>query len=103
VVASVYAAVRNPEVPGNRRWTIYDFTFSDSYPEGGEPMTASLFGMTKVDAVVPMGAPLDAAHCVVAYIPASNTLALYTTSTGAVVATGSDQKLKTVRILVLGI
>lgn len=103
MAAAIIAIVRPPEVPGNRRWGIYDFTFSTSYPATGEPMTASLFGFTKVDAVIPLGSALDAAHCVTEYNASTNTLALYTSSTGAVVATGSDQSLKTTRLLILGI
>jgi hypothetical protein len=103
VAAAIVAAVRSSEVPGSRRWGIFDFTFSTSYPAGGEPMTASLFGFLSVDAVIPMGASRASAEVIPVFKRSSGTLELYTSSTGALVATSSDQSSNTVTILVLGI
>lgn len=103
MAAAIVAIVRAPEVPGNRRWGIFDFTFGTVYPAGGELMTASLFGMTKVDAVVPLGSPRASAEVIPVYDSVNNTLALYTSSTGALVSTSSDQSSNVMRLLVIGI
>lgn len=103
MAAAIVAIVRAPEVPGNRRWGIFTFTFSTSYPAGGEPMTASLFGFTSVDAVIPLGSPRASAEVIPVYDAVNNTLALYTSSTGALVGTGSDQSSNVMRLIVLGI
>lgn len=103
MAAAVVAIVRAPEVPGNRRWGIFTFTPSTSYPATGEPMTASLFGMLKVDLVIPVGAALAAANGVASYDATNNTLTIFTSSTGAVAGTGTDQSLKVQTLLVIGV
>jgi hypothetical protein len=103
MTAALVTPIHNPHPPGNRLWTIVDFTFSTSYPAGGEPMTASLFNLNTVDAVVPLGSPLAAAAVIPVYDSANNTLALYTASTGAKVGTASDQSANKIRLLILGI
>lgn len=38
-----------PVVPGAQRMTVTEVTFDNSYPTGGEPLTASDLGLTGVD------------------------------------------------------
>lgn len=102
MAAAIVTAIRNAEPPGNRRWAIFTFTPSTSYPAGGEPMTASLFGFTVVDAVIPLGAIRASAEVISVYDRPNNTLALYTSSTGALVGTGSDQSSNVETIIVIG-
>lgn len=102
MAAAIVTAVRNPAPLGNQRVGIFTFTFSTSYPAGGEPMTPSLFGMQKVLAVIPLGSPRASAEVITVYDSVNNTLALYTSSTGALVATSSDQSSNVEQILVIG-
>lgn len=103
MAAAIVTNVRNPEPPGARRVVIADFTFSTSYPAGGEPMTASLFGLQQVDAVIPLQSVRASAAVLAVYDRANNTLALYTTSTGALVGTASDQSSNKVTVVVYGL
>jgi hypothetical protein len=100
MAAAIITKVRGPEVPGSRRWAIFDLTPNTSYPTNGEPMTASLFGMQQVDCVIPMGSPLASAATVNVYDRAHNTVRIYVASTGAE-ATG-DQSGNLVTLLVIG-
>ena len=103
MAAAIVATIKAPAPPGNYNWGVFTYTPSTSYPSGGEPMTPSLFGMTKVFAVIPMGSILAAAQVITSYDAPNNTLTFYTASTGAVVANASDQSLKVQTLLVLGI
>jgi hypothetical protein len=42
------STVRTPKVQGDERWSETDVTFDSSYPTGGEPVTASQFGLGRV-------------------------------------------------------
>lgn len=101
MTAAAVATVRAHETPGNRRWGIFDFTPSTSYPSNGEPMTASLFGFQKVDFVVPLGAPLASAAQVWVYDSGHNMIRGYVCTTGAEVS--GDQSGSAQRILVVGL
>lgn len=103
MAAAIVTVVRGPEPPGNRRTTIVDFTFSTSYPAGGEPMTPSLFGLQVVDAVLPMGSQRASAAVHTVFRRDTGALELYTSSTGALVATGSDQSSNKVTLQVIGL
>lgn len=101
MAAAIVTAVENPAPMGNLRLGVFTFTFSTSYPSGGEPMTASLFGMQRIIAVVPLGSPRASAAVIPVYDAPNNQLALYTATTGAVVT--GDQSSNVIRLLVIGI
>jgi hypothetical protein len=44
---------------GNTRIKFRDITFDDSYPTGGESLTAANFGLKHLDAVIPHGPAVD--------------------------------------------
>ena len=101
MAAAIVTVVRGPHSPGDRREIIVDFTPSTSYPANGEPMTASLFGLQQVDAVVPLGAPIGSAAVIPVFDRAHGTLRIYTCSTGAEVSGDASANLMT--LLVLGL
>lgn len=53
-------SVAHRTVFGNKRVRIVDFTFDTSYPDNGEPLTASDLGLNVVEAVVPAGPAVKA-------------------------------------------
>lgn len=103
MAAYIVTNVRNAEPPGARRIVIADFTFSTSYPAGGEPMVPSDFGLQVIDAVIPLGSPRASAEVIPVFDRANKTLALYTSSTGAKVGTASDQSSNLMTLVVFGL
>lgn len=100
-MAASSASIARSFIPGDRKFVIADFTPSTSYPNGGEPLTASLFGLANVEIAVPCGVfAATALHAT--YDKTNNKLKLYTAATGAAVADASDQSGNVVRLLVIG-
>lgn len=93
---------------GNLRYVTADVDFDNSYAAGGEPLTASDFGLTTIVGVIPMGATSAGGLTTVGY----NFVYDYTNS--KLIATRTDQvddpeeeaagdlNAVSVRVLVLG-
>jgi hypothetical protein len=102
MAAVIKTVVRGSEPPGNRKWAILDLTPSTSYPALGEPITPGDFGLLSIDAVfVGQTSQTTALH--VRYDSTNKSIRLYTSSTGAEVATASDQSATAYRLIALGI
>ena len=79
-----------------------DLTPSTSYPALGEPITAADFGLGSIDTVLSSDvSQTTALHA--KYDPTNKSIRLYTSSTGAEVATGSDQSASKYRLVALGL
>lgn len=48
-MAASVSLVTGPEVPGNRRFVTADVTFDSSYATGGESISLSSLGLTRLD------------------------------------------------------
>jgi hypothetical protein len=102
MAAAVKTVIRAREVPGNRCWGILDLTPNSSYPALGEPVTAADFGLISIDTVITTDvSQTTALHA--KYDPTNKTIRLYTSSTGAEVATASDQSASKYRLVALGV
>lgn len=69
---------------GDRQVRIVSISFSDDYVAGGFTLTPALFGLVKIDAVLPFGSsPLAEAAYVAAFDRATSSLLLYGTNNDA--------------------
>lgn len=59
--AVTVAFVKRQTMGGTARTAIVDITFSGSYSAGGDTWTPSLFGMTTINSINPMGAAVASA------------------------------------------
>jgi hypothetical protein len=101
MAAAIFTVATAMYPPGNRRGMIVDFTPSTSYPAGGEPMTASLFGLQAVDNIVPAPGGNDGTR-VFTYDAVNNKLRIFT-AIGTEAVNGTDQSGKVVRLQVFGL
>jgi len=91
-----------PVPPGARRYQLLDLTPSTSYPALGEPITAADFTMQVIDTIVTSEVTQTTAlHA--KYDRTNNSIRLYTSSTGAEVATASDQSANKYRLIAFGL
>jgi hypothetical protein len=87
-------------VVGNRKEWLGTITFDSSYVTGGEPLTASDFGMANIEFVGVGG--LSLAGRGVTYVSATKLLKVYVTSTDTEVANGVDLSADSVQARVVG-
>lgn len=90
-----------PIVAGNVRMTIRDITFDDSYPTGGESVSASDLGLQNVLAAIPVVRTAGTGSVTaVQYDVENGKLLAYTAA--AQVANTTDLSAVTVRVIAFG-
>jgi hypothetical protein len=94
---------------GDRRVGFYDVVFSGTYPDGGEPVTAGLFGLNFIEYIAPQMAPATDRETavVVAWDQVAGTLLNYeSAATGLPLLEKTDSEAyitgQTARIMVVG-
>lgn len=75
VSVSATDSTRPTEVEGARRVANAKVTFDSSYPTGGEPLTAAMFGLVRLDFVRVHGATEDGR--LVRFIPSTSKLQVF--------------------------
>ena len=92
---------REQTVLGNKRVHIYDVTFDNSYPAGGEVVTPGNFGLNSFDMVV----PFNSNNKLVKYDRVNKKLQLFTavTALGTSTEATGDQSANTITVLAIGI
>ena len=100
MAASSITYPANPSEKGRDvgRLSVLHFTPSTSYPALGEPITASQFGLTYLDAVY---ATVADGTRVVTWDPVNGT-PRYWTAFSTEAGTGTDQSAKTARVMAIG-
>jgi hypothetical protein len=86
-MAPTVSITQRSRLGDNMNVALVDFTFDDSYPAGGEVLTANQLGMGTVFAVVPLGSPGGATY-------------EYVASTGALMAYYADYSTTTDGLLI---
>lgn len=89
---------------GNRRVTVALVTFDNSYPTGGEVVTAAALGLNQIDILLANSATVATTLLTVPAKQADGSykIRLSTAATGAEVANASDQSLVSVEVLAIG-
>ena len=109
-MALSFSTVKNlPKMKGGMRWRIVDVTFDDSYPTGGEAVTAANFGLDT--AIYGMFFCGTVAGCVPEWDNTNSKIKFYyadydAVADGALIQLGSTSDLLdagVLRILVLGV